>query len=137
MARPRTPTAVLELKGAFKKDPQRRQTREGEPEANGPIGTPPPNFDEELIAIWHELVGMVPAKVLATSDRWTVELACRMMQLLRKGAFRAAELNILLTCLSRMGLTPADRSRIAVPQQKEEIDELAALAAEGKASHVN
>lgn len=135
MARPRTPTAVLELTGAFQKDPQRR--REGEPVTNGPLGDPPASFTEDLLEIWQELVSLVPANVLARADRWTVELACRMMALLRQGDFKAAELNILLSCLSRMGLTPADRSKIAVPKQTEELDELAALAAEGRAHRLH
>jgi hypothetical protein len=128
MARPRTPTAIQELKGAFKKDPQRR--RDQEPEHNGPLGAPPPGFDDELTAIWYELDGMVAARVLAKSDRWLVELACRTMRDVRKGQALASERNLLLSCLSRMGLTPADRSKIAVPQKKEELDELAALAFE-------
>ena len=107
--------------------------RPAEPEANGPIGDPPAGFDGDLVAIWWELVDMVPARVLAKSDRWTVEVACRMMLQLRKDDFKASELSILTSCLSRMGLTPADRSRIALPEAKEEIDELAALAAEGRA----
>ena len=133
MARPRTPTALLELKGAFSKDPQR--ARPDEPEHNGPVGPPPPGFDGDLALIWHELVDMVPARVLAKSDRWTVELACRMMLQLRKDDFKAAELGILQSCLSRMGLTPADRSRIAVSPKEIEVDELAALAAEARAGN--
>jgi phage terminase small subunit len=130
MARPRKPTAVLELTGAFKKDPQRR--RENEPKPSGPLGEEPLHFDEELKAIWRELVVMVPAGVLTISDRWLVELACRTMQQVRKGTALAAERNLLLSCLSRMGLTPADRSKIAVPKEKEQIDELAQLAAESR-----
>jgi phage terminase small subunit len=135
MARPRKPTAVLELTGAFKKDPQRK--RENEPQPNGPLGEEPLHFDEELAAIWRELVAMVPARVLALSDRWLVELACRTMQQVRKGTALAAERNLLLSCLSRMGLTPADRSKIAVPQEKEELDELAKLAAECRVPRPN
>lgn len=131
MARPRTPTAIQELKGAFKKDPQRR--RSNEPEYNGPLGAPPDSFDEELAGIWHELESMAAANVLAQSDRWLVELACRTMRDVRKGSALASERNLLLSCLSRMGLTPADRSKIAVPHKKEELDELAALAFESNA----
>ncbi len=136
MARPRTPTSIQELKGAYKKDPQRFKDREEEPKPEGPLGAPPFGFDEELEAIWREIDGMVPARVLTIADRWLVELACRTMRDVRQGSALASERNLLLSCLSRMGLTPADRSRIAVPKQTEETDELAALAAEGKASHV-
>ena len=137
MSRPRTPTAIQELKGAFRKDPQRR--RPDEPEHNGPLGPPPSGFrdDAELLAIWDELESMVPARVLAKADRWLVELACRTMRDVRHGQALASERNLLLSCLSRMGLTPADRSKIAVPKETEALDELAALAAEGKAARVN
>ena len=135
MARPRKPTAVLELTGAFKKDPQRR--RKNEPKPGGPIGEPPPGFNAELKVIWRELVTAVPAGVLTISDRWLVELACRTMHDVRRGAALASERNLLLSCLSRMGLTPADRSRIAVPKEKEEIDELAQLAAEARVTRPN
>lgn len=148
MARPRKPTPLLELTGAFQKDPQR--ARPHEPKPAGPLGDPPECFNDEpgleakelldraaLRAAWHELTGMVAAGVLTISDRWLVELACRTMQQVRKGAALAAERNLLLSCLSRMGLTPADRSRIAVPQEKQELDELAQLAAECRAVKPN
>ena len=128
MARPRKPTAVLELTGAFKKDPQRKRPQE--PKPNGPLGEPPTDFDEYLRALWRDLVRMVPAGVLTISDRWLVELACRTMRDVKKGQALASEKNLLLACLSRMGLTPADRSKIAVPPEKEELDELAQLARE-------
>ena len=128
MARPRKPTAVLELTGAFQKNPQRR--RANEPKPTGSLGEPPVDFDEVLRALWQDLARMVPAGVLTNADRWLVELTCRTMRQVRKGTALAAERNLLLSCLSRMGLTPADRSKIAVPQEKQDLDELAQLAAE-------
>lgn len=130
MARPRKPTAVLELTGAFQKDPQRK--RPNEPKPTGSLGEPPVDFDEYLKALWQDLVRMVPAGVLTNADRWLVELACRTMRQVKKGEALAAEKNLLLSCLSRMGLTPADRSKIAAQPQKEELDDLAQLARECK-----
>lgn len=135
MARPRKPTVLLELTGSFAKDPQRK--RDHEPKPQGPIGDPPVDFDDVLIMLWRDLLRMVPAGVLTISDRWLVELACRTMRAVKEGHALAAEKNLLLSCLSRMGLTPADRSRIAVPQQKEELDELGKLAAECRAVKPN
>ena len=135
MARPRKPTAVLELTGAFQKDPQRK--RPHEPKPTGSLGEPPVDFDEVLKALWQDLARMVPAGVLTNADRWLVELTCRTRQQVRKGTALAAERNLLLSCLSRMGLTPANRSKIAVPQEKQELDELAALALEGRAVRPN
>ena len=41
MSRPRTPTNILELRGALKKDPQRRKLRANEPKPETAIGLPP------------------------------------------------------------------------------------------------
>jgi hypothetical protein len=41
MSRPRTPTAVLELRGAFKEHPERARERAGEPRPTEPLGEPP------------------------------------------------------------------------------------------------
>jgi hypothetical protein len=131
MARPRKPTALLELTGAFKHDPQRR--RPDEPKPDGPLGPPPAAFgdDLELKSIWEELAEIVPANVLTSADRWLVELTCRVMMQIRSGETVAAKEGVLLNCLSRMGLTPADRSRITLePKGKSTFDDLAALARE-------
>jgi|SRR5579859_87678 len=130
MARPRKPTEVLKLTGAFRKDPQRRAARSSEPSGGSPVGEPPEYFGDDLIDLWRELVGISPAGVLTQADRWTVEVACRMMRMLRSGIFGAAEVNTLIRCLSQMGMTPADRSKIVIPKQVEAQDEIAALAAE-------
>lgn len=135
MGRPRKPTALLELTGALDKNPQRR--RDNEPKPAGPLGPPPKHFDEELAEIWNELSAMCPARVLTVADRWLVELACRTMQQVRNGSALAAERNLLLSCLSRMGLTPADRSKIGIPQTEDEPDELARLAAETRPTRPN
>lgn len=127
MGRPRKPTAVLELTGAFEKDPQRR--RPNEPKPTGPLGDPPVDFDDDLRALWDDLVRIVPARVLTLADRWFVELTVRTMRDVKKGCALAADRNLLLSCLSRMGLSPADRSKIAVPKEKE-LDEFAKLANE-------
>jgi len=41
MARLRTPTALLELRGAFKRNPNRKQARQGEPLVTAPLADPP------------------------------------------------------------------------------------------------
>ena len=146
--RPRKPTAVLESKGAFKKDPQRKAARENEPPPNGDIGAPPDYFDQAHAAIWHELCDEAAPGVLAKSDRKLMEIAVRLTRKMRvmpgrsprwmknlgeileaagvdedtvremKDDLRSAlgisaqELSLLASCLTRMGLTPADRSRV-------------------------
>ena len=130
MGRNRTPTAVLELTGAFKKHPDRKRARSSEPVGSGPVGDPPKRFDAELRAIWFEITDMIPAGVLAKSDRLALEIACRLVRKVFKDTINGAELSTLNSLLARLGMTPADRSKVSVPKQPEEQDEIAALAAE-------
>jgi hypothetical protein len=117
---------VLERRGAFKHDPQRKRDRLDEPKPAAELGEPPEYFTEELIAIWDELAGVCPAGVLTNADRWLVELACQLMLkfrtvgLIPKVGMTGAELCQLITCLSRMGMTPADRSRVGVQSEKQQ-----------------
>lgn len=74
--RPRKPTALLELSGAFKHDPQRK--RPGEPKELRPLGDPPARLSLEAVPYWHELADMAGA-TLTWRDRWAVELAAGLM----------------------------------------------------------
>jgi phage terminase small subunit len=131
MARPRKPTAELERAGGFDAHPERRRARENEPVPTGPLGDPPEHLTDGQKAIWHELAGQVPEGVLTIADRFLVEIVCRQMAKLRaRKPLKAAEMNQIISCLSRMGLTPADRSRVGVPKRSEsEQDPFAELAA--------
>jgi hypothetical protein len=113
MGRPRKPTAVLELTGAFRKDPQRKRT---EPPTTGPLGDPPEHFTAEQDAMWHELASVCPPGVLTRSDRCLVEIAVvLMLQFRKQGAhMSSSDFNQLVSVLSRMGMRPADRSRVGI-----------------------
>lgn len=130
MARPRTPTAVLELKGAFRKNPARGRARAGEPKVDRPLGSPPDSLSVEVHAAWCELEEMTPDGVLTYADRWLVEMAARLMDLVRRGLAETKDYSALMRCLASMGLTPVDRSKINLAPPDEEQDELSALAAE-------
>lgn len=142
MGRHRTPTKLLELRGAFKHDPKRASERAGEPQPSGPLGEPPAYFTEELAAIWRELSALAPAGVLTNMDRWLVELAAQLMLkfrtlgLIPQVGMTGTELGMLVSCLSRMGMTPADRSKVGLNTDKAaERDTLAELAAEARLLH--
>src|SRR4051794_33452283 len=121
MARNRKPTQELEQSGAFEKDPKRRLARENEPVPAGPLGDPPDYLSAAAQNVWHELASHVPEGVLTIADRFLVEIVSRQMARLRAGEdLKAAEINQIISCLSRMGLTPADRSRVQVPKPPEE-----------------
>lgn len=114
MARPRHPTALHDIKGSYTKDPQRRNR--GEPRPKAGIGPAPEWMPESERKIWDELVGIVPPGVLGDSDRWAVERAVHLMYVARYNPdkFSGNREGHLLAYLSRMGMTPSDRSKITV-----------------------
>ncbi|MDP9267275.1 MAG: P27 family phage terminase small subunit [Acidobacteriota bacterium] len=126
MGRPRKPTEILELNGAFKKDPQRRKGRENEPRPTGPLGDPPESFEKEEKAMWFEISAQIPAGVATNADRISFELMCKIASKVREEGIggrhgasvgEVAQLNNLL---GSFGLKPADRSKISVPKRPEE-----------------
>ena len=68
------------------------------------------------MAAWHELVAMAPPGVLTNADRWAVEIAAGLMAEYRKGEMLPAGVGHLRSILGRMGLTPADRAALSIPQ---------------------
>jgi hypothetical protein len=115
MARPRKPTRLLELKGAFKKDPARGRARGREPVPSGPLGDPPAHFDRKHKACWLEIQHIAPDGVLAISDRFIVEIAVDLMVEFRsKEGLGTGLLTVLVSCLGKMGLNPADRSKLGI-----------------------
>jgi hypothetical protein len=143
MARPRKPSAILELNGAFQHDPQRR--RPNEPIDVRPIGYAPKRLPPEALPFWKELIEMLPGPILTFRDRWAVELAARLMckavtrpsmaeilalaeeaeldagdlkQLVKQQEISSAELSTLRSLLASLGMTPADRSKLSVPTEK-------------------
>jgi len=129
MPRPRTPTAILEARGAFIAHPERKTERANEPTPIGDLGRSPKYFTKEEKAIWKELSQIIPPRVAANCDRVLVEIACQLMAKLRARTILVGEQAQLLGCLSKLGMTPADRSRVhAAPQGKEENDPWAQFA---------
>jgi phage terminase small subunit len=121
MARPRKPTNVLELKGAFKKDPQRGASRENEPEAAGEIGDPPERLTEFERECWRDLVSLCHAGVLCAADRLFVEYGARVLAQLRSATEIDPKLGIRFeTVCARLGMTPSDRSKVQAVKPKED-----------------
>ena len=115
--RPRKPTQVLELVGAFKKNPQRKGDRENEPRPEGLLKpTPPTYFTPEQKKVFREIVKQIPPKVATTSDKIIVEITAVLLAKFRSpDGLMASELSTLTKNLSQLGMTPADRSKIKVP----------------------
>lgn len=120
MPRNRTPTNVLELRGAGKKNPKRMRAREGEPDPEGGIGPAPAHLSDQQAAIWDELVDVIPAGVLGNSDRIALERLTALVDMVRHDPvnWSSAREKDLATYLSRFGMTPSDRSKISIPKEK-------------------
>jgi hypothetical protein len=118
MARPRKPTEILALNGAFDKDPQRRRAT-GPKSALG-IGEAPDGLLPDEVNCWYEFIRNAPANVLTSNDRWTLERCCCLMAAARRGTITAASEGHLRALLTELGATPASRSKIAAPAGRDE-----------------
>jgi hypothetical protein len=111
MARPRTPTNVLELSGAFKKHPERKRQ---DAETSGPLGTAPAHINGAVLNAWNEIVNSAPRDVLTGSDALAIEVAANLLAQFRNDPieFPAAKLVRLEAMLGKFGMTPADRAKV-------------------------
>ena len=114
MPRPRTSTAKLKLTGALDHDRKRYANRTAEPTPTGDLGPAPKHFDAALKLIWKEVVKQIPDDVLTSADRLVVELTCRLTQKMRSGELTSSMAAQLMSCMSRLAMTPADRPKIQV-----------------------
>lgn len=115
----RTPTKILELKGAFKKNPNRK--REGEPIVDVKFESEPPvYFSDEQKECWHELVGLVPAGVLTGADKIQVEITACLLAEFRgmKGGVATDRITRLCTEMGKLGLNPSARASLSVEKPK-------------------
>ena len=113
----RTPTEILELRGAFIANPQRRRERENEPKNLDPLGGPPAHLAEQEKSAWLQLESEAVDGVLTRSDRAHLEITSGLLALLREAGaagMPGEKMNLLVRCLGLMGFNPADRSRVSI-----------------------
>jgi hypothetical protein len=122
MARPRTPLAKALATGRVLHDPKRFAGR-NEPISNGPLGDPPAWMKKkEQLAAWNTFSGELPW--LTKSHRSLVEIASIVRGALILGDdIDIKSLNLLRQCLGQMGATPADASRITLPEDSTESED--------------
>lgn len=113
MARPRTPTAALELRGAFTKNPDRGRDRANEPQPTDPVGMPPAHLSEMGAVVWDELSSN--GFWLTNADRHLLEIACELMASFRIKGIDPKLIGATTNVLSKLGFSPADRSKIQAP----------------------
>lgn len=114
--RPRKPTAVLELSGAFDKNPKRRAARADEPVVTEPLGLPPSHLTQDEAKRWADIEKMCPW--LRMPDRIAVERTAHFWQRAIDGEAEAWEEKLLQSNLIHLGMFSADRSKVQVPGGK-------------------
>jgi phage terminase small subunit len=122
----RTPTAVLEARGSFVKNPKLRAARELEPKPTGPLGAPPKHLSPPEKKTWKELSKILPEGVAMNTDGWVVEMAVRLMTRERgqlPPPLLCSERGQLIACLMQLGMTPVSRSKVAVVPTKSEAED--------------
>lgn len=117
--RPRTPTNVLDAKGAFKKNPQRK--RDNEPTVDSPFPRKPPaRLNENQKEAWTEVVNLVPDGVLTAADVLHVEIvACLLSQFWESEGYMPTDRITRLTSeMGKLGLNPSARASLVVAKPK-------------------
>ena len=122
MARPRKPLASAAVEGSDKKDPGRYRQRK-EPVVKDALGPAPAwlldNDDGKSRKAWALFAKEIPW--LNGSHRTLVELASRIRGRMIAGQDVGVQsLTLLRQCLSQMGATPADASKVTIPDGDEE-----------------
>lgn len=131
------------MSGSASKHKDRIEARKHEPTPDPNFGNVPKYLSEAQKDIWRELVSEIPPRVLTKSDRKTVEIAVRMIERMRHihnevvcwaqfhadgticpGEMKSSDYATLNRCLSQLGCTPADRSKIkAAPAPEKEVND--------------
>lgn len=126
MARPRTPLAKAKTEARDKKDPQRFRNR-SEPTGTKPLGSPPDWVEDtdasKARTAWRSLANRIPW--LNSSHEPLLVVASHLYGRLIAGQEVGVQaLNALRQCLAQMGATPADASKVNLPDEDEEKDDL-------------
>jgi phage terminase small subunit len=118
MARPRKPTAALELSGAFAHNPDRKRARANEPVPIGALGDPPEHLDELHKNMWRLMAA--EAHWLTSADAFMFEIAVKYMMRFKIGSTDSKCDALLINVLNKLGFGPAERSKISAPGAKKE-----------------
>jgi hypothetical protein len=116
MARPRTPLAKAKATGQILQNPQRFKGR-NEPESNGPLGPPPAWLKKAAAEAWEAFDDELPW--LNRSHRCLVGIASIARAELASSCADTRMLNLLRQCLGQMGATPADASKVTLPDEED------------------
>lgn len=122
MARPRVPRAKAAVEARDKKNPQRFKNRK-EPTSDTELGDPPDWMGGEQRLAWRTFQKEIPW--LNASHRGVVEIATIIRARLMSGEECGVQaLNLLRQCLGSMGATPSDASKVTLPDDDEDDDDI-------------
>jgi hypothetical protein len=113
MARPRTPTAVLALRGAFKNHPSRGRDRQFEPRIATALPAPPRHLESATATMWFEMKSR--GYWLTSADRFLVEIAAVLMARYRIDELKSGDVSLLIGLLGKMGFSRGERGRMNLP----------------------
>lgn len=126
MARPRNPLAKAKAEGRDKVNAGRFKNR-AEPKAGGPLGAPPKwivdTYTCKTKAAWQLFHKELPW--LNQSHRMLVGMAANIQGRIMAGQEVGVQaMNLLRQMLGQMGATPADATKVSVPDDEEDKDDL-------------
>ncbi len=116
--RTRTPTNILRLRGTDKNTPARMRDRANEPQNVNPIGKPQAFLSAAEKRAWRLIVKECITGVLGEADRLAVAMASQLVARCMDNSATQPEKVLLFRYLAQFGMTPADRSKVAVPSGK-------------------
>jgi len=126
MARPRNPLGKAKTEGRDKINAGRFAAR-SEPKTNGPLGAPPKwivdTKDYKAKAAW--LLFQKELPWLNQSHRTLVGMAANIQGRIMAGQEVGVQaMNLLRQMLGQMGATPADATKVTVPDDEDDKDDL-------------
>jgi hypothetical protein len=113
MGRPRTPTAVLALRGAFRRNSDRLRARKNEPLVTAALPEPPLNLPKLVKSSWLEM--QLRGWWLTSADKFLVEISATLMARYRFDKLNSSDVSQLIQLLSKIGFAPKDRSGLNLP----------------------
>jgi hypothetical protein len=94
MARPRIPTALLELRGAFERNPNRRRARQGEPLVTAPLPDAPSHLSDEATPAWRQMKQR--GYWLRRADQFLVEIAATLVARFKAGELTHGHVSVMI-----------------------------------------
>jgi hypothetical protein len=113
MARPRKPTALLELRGAFKHDPKRKNARQNEPIVTTPLPDPPNDLSADVARAWREMESR--GYWLTSADQFLVLIAATLTSRYRLDQLKHGHVSVLIGLLGKLGFSPRERGALNLP----------------------